>query len=411
MKTMKKTICSLALLTALQANDFNYLETNLKLFTVDVLSNIDKPFVINDKMMKDITVFYKPTQNNYKFLTTVLKANDYDISIKNGIYYINKIDTVEHEEKEKKTKVRYIHLNFLNYKDIDSICKLYKVDYTYLKQANKLAIDSTYEKYTQIKRNIELLDVLPNKMKIKLSIFETNLNDLKEHESLIDLNLNKGQKAVFDIFLGSAINISNKADYDNVNSVIKFLDTNSFTTNLTTTIINLEHNKDFILDSSQNIPYLTTSNQIEDTKTKEVNSFEYKDVGLRLNIKPKILNDLVNLDLDFVYSQLLSNDNNLPITTKKTIKQDITLDKDKRYFLLSGINNNSKIETYKNVPLLSSIPVIGNFFKSKKLDDKTTTTTVLIEIIDFNVLDNFNNKNESLILREFDTCKYLNFCD
>lgn len=409
---MKKMIYLVVLLLhLLRANEFNYIETDLKSFTVEVLSSIDKPFVINDDMIDKITLFYKPNQNNYEFLKTVLKTNNYKITKKNDIYYITKVIEVSIEEKELNTKVRYIHLNFLNYKDIDSICKLYNIKYVYLKESNKLAINSTYKDYIHLKNNIKRLDILPQKMKIKLSVFETNMSKLKEQESLIDLNLNKSQKAVFDIFLGSSININNKAQYDNVNSVIKFLDTNNFTNNLTSTIINLEHNKDFILDSSQNLPYLTTSNQIEDTKTKEVNSFEYKDVGLRLEIKPKIINDFANLDLDFSFSQLLSNENNLPVTTKKTLRQDFTLSKNNRYFLLSGINNHSKIETYKNVPFLSSVPLIGEFFKSKKIDNKTTTTTILVEIIDFNLLDNFSNKNNTLILQEFDTCKYLGFCD
>lgn len=405
---MKKIwILILLTLTYLEANN-QYLQTDLKQFSIEVLSNLDKSFVIQDEMLKEINLYYKPSQNNYYFLKQVLKNNGFEIKVINDIYYINKIDELEENEEEKS--VRYIDLNFLNYNDIESICKLYNVDFTYLKETNKLAISSTYDKYKSMKEHIKNLDKLPLKTKLKISIFETDLSKVKEHEGLVNLNLSSSQKAIFDIFLGSAVNITNQNDYNNLNSVLKFMNTNSFSRNVTSTIVNLEHNKKFSINSARTIPVLTTTNTVENTTTKEINSYTYQDVGLNLTISPKVLDNLVNFDMIFKNTKLISNDDNLPITSGITLNQNITLTKFNKIFVLSGINNESKLDKYEKIPLLSSLPLVGNLFSNKYEDKNLITTTILVELIDFDFLNNMEEV-KTLLIREFDSCKYLNLCD
>ncbi len=410
---MKKLVLIILLIltySKANQNNFNqYLETDLKNFSIEVLSSLNYTFVIQDDLLKNITVYYKPNQNNFNFLKQVLDNNNYDISKINGTYFITKSIEDDIEDKEEK-KVRYISLNFLNYVDIESICKLYDVNFTYLKETNKLAILSTYSKYLDMKEHIKNLDRLPYRVKLKLTVFQTDLGKVKKNEGLINFNLSGAQKSIFDIFLGSAINITNKNDSDNLKSVLTFLNSNSFSKNISSTIINLEHNKKYTLNSSQEVPYLITSNYVENTTTKEVNSYEYKDIGLSLSINPKILNNLVNLDLNFTNSQLLSNSDNLPVTSKVQLNQNITLTKKNKMFVLSGINNHSKISSFDKVPYLSDIPLLGSFFSNENIDNTMTTTTIVLELIDYDYLGSMKEV-KTLLIQQFDSCKYLNLCD
>jgi general secretion pathway protein D len=161
--------------------------------------------------------------------------------------------------------------------------------------------------------------------------------------------------------------------------------------------LTLRHNKITTINSSQNIPYLTTSNLIDDIKTNEVNNYDYKDVGLFIKIKPIILDNVLDLNLVFEYSQLLSNTDNKPVTTKKSLNQDIILNRKNKIFVLNGINNYSKTFINERVPLLSDIPLLGHLFQNEKINHSSTTTTIIIELLaadnnyDFKVIDDLKS--------------------
>jgi general secretion pathway protein D len=128
---------------------------------------------------------------------------------------------------------------------------------------------------------------------------ETNLGKLKDLQGVINASLPNSQKIAFDLLLGSNFTISNTQSEitNDFKSVLSFLDKNNVSNVLTDTILTLRHNKITTINSSQNIPYLTTSNLIDDIKTNEVNNYDYKDVGLFIKIKPIILDNVLDLNL------------------------------------------------------------------------------------------------------------------
>ena len=182
-------------------------------------------------------------------------------------------------------------------------------------------------------------------------------------------------------------------------SVFSFLKTNNITNTITDTIINLENNEDFDLISSQNIPFLTTQNTLTELTTNEIKRYEYGDVGLDLKLKPVITDDYLTIDLKFSFSQLLDSNNDRPITTKKALNQKFSINKDKKYFLLSGINNFSKTNKNEKVPFLGDIPLLGNLFKNDYVNNTFTTTTILIEFIEDTI--NFELNEKQLIEKYF----------
>jgi general secretion pathway protein D len=267
------------------------------------------------------------------------------------------------------------------------------------KESNKIAIKSSKDLFDQIYLTIKQIDTVQKQQKIKVSILETNLGKLKDLQGVINASLPNSQKIAFDLLLGSNFTISNTQSEitNDFKSVLSFLDKNNVSNVLTDTILTLRHNKITTINSSQNIPYLTTSNLIDDIKTNEVNNYDYKDVGLFIKIKPIILDNVLDLNLVFEYSQLLSNTDNKPVTTKKSLNQDIILNRKNKIFVLNGINNYSKTFINERVPLLSDIPLLGHLFQNEKINHSSTTTTIIIELLaadnnyDFKVIDDLKS--------------------
>lgn len=390
---MKKILFYLLLL-CLNSNIFanptislqNYnelVEMTLRDLIVDILTSSNKSFVIDKDIDIDLLVFYKPEEpKNINFLKKILISNGYELIMSNDVYFIKKIEVVTDILKEEKLYLKSVDLKYLNFSDIENILKLQKIDYSYLKNVNRLFLNCSNEKYLEIKQFINNIDVLPRQQKIKISIIETNLGKLKDFQSLINANFNKSQMFLFDVLLGSPMNINNKANNDNFSSVLKFLHTNNISKSIIDTVVNLENNEEFKLISSQNIPFLTTSNTLSELTVNEMNKYEYKDVGLNLKINPIITDDLLNINLNFSYSQLLDSNSDKPITTKKELNQKFSINKENKRFIISGINNFSKTEKTETVPFLSDIPLLGLLFKNDLVNESFTTTTIVIEFID-----------------------------
>lgn len=403
---MKKLLFYLTLILVLNSNLFanktislqNYnelVEMTLRDLIVDVLTSSNKSFIIDKDIDIDLLVFYKPEEpKNINFLKKILISNGYELILSNDVYFIKKIEVLTDARKEEKLYLKSIDLKYLNFSDIENILKLQKIDYSYLKNVNRIFLNCSDEKFIEIKQFINNIDVLPRTQKIKISIIETNLGKLKEYESLINANFNNSQKLIFDVILGSPLNLNNKANYDNVDSVFKFLHSNNISKSIIDTYVNLENNEQFNLISSQNMPFTTTSNSLTDLTTNEMNRYDYKDVGLNLKINPIITDELLNINLNFSYSQLLDSNADKPITTKKELNQKFSINKDNKRFIISGINNFSKTEKTETVPFLSDIPLLGLLFTNEYVNESYTTTTILIEFVnEFNDLNN-NNVNK-----------------
>jgi general secretion pathway protein D len=366
--------------------------TTLSNFVSEVFTERNEQFILDENINTDLLISVNSNKSKFEMLKTILEKYQYYVVRKNDFYYISKTDNSD--------TVRYITLNYSNFEDIQMILTLYEnLKFSYLKESNKIAIKSSKDLFDQIYLTIKQIDTVQKQQKIKVSILETNLGKLKDLQGVINASLPNSQKIAFDLLLGSNFTISNTQSEitNDFKSVLSFLDKNNVSNVLTDTILTLRHNKITTINSSQNIPYLTTSNLIDDIKTNEVNNYDYKDVGLFIKIKPIILDNVLDLNLVFEYSQLLSNTDNKPVTTKKSLNQDIILNRKNKIFVLNGINNYSKTFINERVPLLSDIPLLGHLFQNEKINHSSTTTTIIIELLaadnnyDFKVIDDLKS--------------------
>ncbi len=109
----------------------------------------------------------------------------------------------------------------------------------------------------------------------------------------------------------------------------------------------------------------------------------YKEFGIRLSFTPTIAGDVIRLHvkpevstLDFANGVTL-NGFRIPALQTRRAETEIEL-RDGQSFAVAGLMNNISQTDRNAVPLLSSLPIIGNLFKSKAARQQRTELMVLI---------------------------------
>ena len=74
-----------------------------------------------------------------------------------------------------------------------------------------------------------------------------------------------------------------------------------------------------------------------------------------------------------------SNVGSMPSVTKSKTETSVTL-KDGNSILLTGFKNLKERKSVERVPLLADIPLIGEFFKSRRFQDEEKEVLVLLTI-------------------------------
>jgi general secretion pathway protein D len=95
------------------------------------------------------------------------------------------------------------------------------------------------------------------------------------------------------------------------------------------------------------------------------NSFDYKDTGLILKVTPHVRSgNLVALEIEQTVEEVLTPMTvNTPTTSKRQIKSNVTVG-DGQTIILGGLIKEADKSVKSRVPILSYIPLVGEFFKS-----------------------------------------------
>jgi pilus assembly protein CpaC len=110
---------------------------------------------------------------------------------------------------------------------------------------------------------------------------------------------------------------------------------------------------------------------------------QYKEFGIRLTFRPTIAGDVIRLklkpevsSLDFNNGVILSGFR-VPALNTRRAETDVEL-RDGQSFAIAGLMNNISQTDRQAIPVLSSLPIIGNLFKSKAARAEQTELMVLV---------------------------------
>ena len=156
----------------------------------------------------------------------------------------------------------------------------------------------------------------------------------------------------------------------------------------TPTIVSLDNEEAEILVGS-NVPFITGS-QTLDGSSDPFQTIQREDIGITLKVKPRINNNnSVTLDIEQSVESISQSAVSTAdiVTNKREIKTRVLIDNDE-VLVLGGLMRDEVTDGENKVPILGSIPVLGNLFKSKST---TITKSNLMVFIHPRILNSSNS--------------------
>ncbi len=135
-------------------------------------------------------------------------------------------------------------------------------------------------------------------------------------------------------------------------------------------------NEEAKISVGKNIPFKTTAGTTAAAVTYE--TFEYKDVGIKLTITPNINKDRkIRLKIAQEVIRLESTSDFRPTTLKRTIDTTVIVN-DKNTIVIGGLIDDSFSDTRRSVPCLGNIPLAGALFRSESSGSDKTNLYVFL---------------------------------
>lgn len=133
------------------------------------------------------------------------------------------------------------------------------------------------------------------------------------------------------------------------------------------------------LEVGDQVPVSTGSATVLSANNAVVNTVDYKNTGILLNVLPRISpNDTVQLEISQEISSVPADSANLtPTISERKVKSTISVVSG-QMVLLAGLVSDTQSATRSGAPFLSQLPVVGGAFGST---GKSTVRTELIILI------------------------------
>ena len=164
-------------------------------------------------------------------------------------------------------------------------------------------------------------------------------------------------------------------------------------------------NEEAVFFSGKEVP-IPTSNTTDLAGGNSLNTqFEYRDVGVFLNVRPRITQEgTVDLEIslqlsDVIGSTLVGTDTHAEIFSRKQVNSHVIV-LDGQTVVIGGLLKEREKQYKSKIPLLGDIPIIGELFK---YTDETLERNELLAFITPSVVqnpdDNYENFNREDLIR------------
>lgn len=380
MKTFKKIL--ILILCVISFSKAETIYTDLLNFA-ELASKFNNIAIVTDDSIDGnyyYFIYQHDTNLTLSMFRKMLESKGLFLYKKDNFYYIT-------DKKLPDYDLRRIDLSNYVVEDVRRIMANFELNATYSTTSNSVFFRADDVAYEQIKQAVASIDKPLEQVEFKLTITETNLKDIKDRgaklQSLLK-PLNHGDLAYYINLITSPYTTNSNVvrnDSEGFFGVLNFLDTNGLTKIISSPFLTAKNHTEVNFSAVQNIPYLVQNSQTSATQTTTQNSYEYKDVGLKITLKPVILKDHVDFDLHLILEDLLSSANTLtPITSKKELKSSYSL-KRGDILVLSGINKTATQKQRNGIPILKDIFILKYLFSVEQDQDINSVVTLTIQVI------------------------------
>ncbi len=373
---MKKIVLVLLLLLALSAS---YLKEISLLDYAQIVASANTVNILIDKDLKSKKIsFYFPGSvkpyTHLKAFKAVL--NEYNLYLANlGSFYMIK----EIKKSVYKKDYYFYRLKYLNFDDIKRLLTIYHSRYSYLKNTNTLVFFATEDEFNKIKTFLSQIDKPKRQSTIRLTIFFSDLSKLKELGSNIsnfDVDITNTLRFLYP---DKSNNILTGSNVFKFKTLIKYLVDKGYSQVIQKPSVLLRDNERVVFKVVKNIPFLVSKQYIQNNQTRNIETYEYKDVGLTISILPKIFDSYVVLNLKLLLENIL-NLSERPITSKISLNNSFKLNKGD-LLVLSGFVQEDTKKMRSGVPVLKDLPILKYLFSYQKNSISNYLLSIFIEIV------------------------------
>ncbi|WP_457744112.1 hypothetical protein [Sulfurimonas sp.] len=377
MKTIKLILILLFLNFNLFAIDLA--NTSFVDFVRFVSNSTNKNFIIDENVDKTISIILPhkfDLHDSFSILKSILRKNNMYLVRVGSVYYIKKSDV---------KKFYSYKLTFLLPDKIIPILKKYYPLLNFSKSKKTIIFYSTYKQNAQISRLISLLDKPTKSKKVRISLISYKDSDIYEY----GLNFNlKSSSTNYDLeyktFLNSLISTSSflfRINTFDLSAFISDLKTHNKIKTKFSPILSLYDNKVTRFTISQKIPYLNGQTSINGANDIKNNSYSYNDVGTMITVDNVSITDEdiyfhINMKYEIILDKTIT-----PTTSKRSIDNYMKLHNDES-IVIAGFNSDEISTLHREIPLLSSLPLVGNAFKWDSNVNKNETFAIIVSNID-----------------------------
>lgn len=252
-------------------------------------------------------------------------------------------------------------------------------------QNNSLVITATASEYKRMRQILASVDTASTQVLLEATIAEVTLND--DLKFGVRWFLQKGGSAfsftdVANVFAPTAGGFNYFLNFANAQVVFNALNTVSDVNVISSPSLMVVENKKAVLQVGNEVP-IATQSAVSTTIAGApiVNSISYRNTGVILGITPRVSDDgQLLLDIEQEVSSVANTTTSgidSPTIQQRRVKTTVTV-RDGQTVVLAGLIQDNSNRTRNEVPLIGTIPVLGNAFKNK--DDNIQRTELLIAI-------------------------------
>jgi general secretion pathway protein D len=281
------------------------------------------------------------------------------------------------------------------------------------KTTNSLIITATPQDYIVIKEVIDQLDVMRPQVLVETLIAEVSLNLTRNlgiqwlaanpngqdhgfagvNQNTRDQTLAANVAAALAAGAVPAVPGGMSVGYFLTDDDIlkAFIELNADESNNDINVLSAPHvltldNQKATINISDNVPFITsrlTDNTGTTTTLAQSETFEFRDVGIILEITPHISPDrMVRLELVQKVNDVATVDaggtTGIVLSERKREVQTTVVVKDRHTLVLGGLMKDSDTDNVSEIPFLGDIPVLGWMFKNNHRDRTKTNLLIFI---------------------------------
>lgn len=281
---------------------------------------------------------------------------------------------------------------------------------------NSLIIRTSPRNYPAILALINKLDLFPQQVLIEVLIVDLSVDESTDigvdwgikgtaGSTTVAGGVNKAL-GVGDTVLGAGIGTATASflpggsffigDPDKVIAQLQIFASDSRANILANPILVTSDNKAASISITDEIPINSTTLTTNTTEPVTSTTVEYRSVGIKLDITPKINSDnYVNLKINQEISSRGADVGSTPSFNTRLVNTEVVL-KDNQVLVMGGLMRTNTTDTISGVPFLKDLPFIGRLFGTKST---TLSKTELMIFITPHVIS--NNEDSQFVTRQF----------